>query len=552
MALDLFRRRRSGGLTPAAAGGPVGVAIHVKPHNVPGAEASGRVFPAPIWWGLLLAVVFYALAHASIIIGVWPVHGTSPGAGGILLRDALALVAWGIVLLGLRKANYRGAWGIVVLPVIIFCMSRPSQFQAFTDPAYQARGAARSHANDLKATRSRLSTIDRAYSAERKEVVYQGTPPPLPDPFRTAVGEETKGFVAKSITYFPVFVAPLLVLVGYLLIARQSWLLRWIRDRKLWIFIPAMLLFFGLAMVPSARTTGKVAGTTPWELILPILVATWAAVLADDAYNLARPGSVVSPRRLGILVLYGGLPIVPFLLIHELGLSIVLATSFAAMLLVGTRRGWWAALLLVVWLALVLLVFRTDTRSQIRAGLAYHPYRELSTMAPPDQQKWADKVHQIKLFDANVLEGDWLGDGPGRGHGETAPNAADDGFFTLIAAQWGWAGGVALVLVYTVFLVELLGAAVRERGAFERCIVTGLSMLIAVPFWLAALGDVRMIPLTGVAAAFAAHGGAKLLASAFGVGIIAGISHRRTEETRMAEVLAPPDERAEADGIRVR
>jgi cell division protein FtsW (lipid II flippase) len=202
---------------------------------------------------------------------------------------------------------------------------------------------------------------------------------------------------------------------------------------------------------------------------------------------------------------------------------------------------------------MVFAVFRTDERSQTRAGLAYHPYRQLSTMAPDQQQKWADKVHQIKLFDANVLQGEWLGEGPGRGHGETAPNAADDGFFTLIAAQWGWAGGVALVLVYTVFLVELLSAAVRERGAFERTLVTGLAMLIGVPFWLAALGDMRVIPLTGVAAAFAAHGGAKLLASAFAVGIIAGISHRRAGEERLDHVLAPPDEeRAEAQGVRVR
>jgi cell division protein FtsW (lipid II flippase) len=112
---------------------------------------------------------------------------------------------------------------------------------------------------------------------------------------------------------------------------------------------------------------------------------------------------------------------------------------------------------------------------------------------------------------------------------------------------------VALVLVYTVFLVELLSAAVRERGAFERTLVTGLAMLIGVPFWLAALGDMRVIPLTGVAAAFAAHGGAKLLASALAVGVIAGISHRRTGEERLAHVLAPPDEeRAEAEGVRVR
>lgn len=549
MALrDLFRRRPSA--AAATPGMPAGVEIRVKTHNIPGAESSSRVMPSPIWWGLLVAVAFYTLAHASVIIGVWPVHGTSPGAGGVLLRDILALLAWGIVIWGLRRAGYRGAWPIVVLPIIIFCMSRPSQFQAFTDPAYQARGGARVEANAAKATRSRLSTIDRVYSEERKQVVYQGTPPPLPDPFRQAVGQETRGFVAKSLTYIPVMIAPLLVLVGFLVMSRQAWLLRWFRDRKRWIFLPTMALFFGLAMISRG---GKVNGTTPWELILPILVAVWAAVLADDAYNLARPGSVVSPRRLGALFVYGALPIIPFLIIHELGLSIVLATSFAAMLLVGTRRGWWAGLMLVAWAVLVMLVFQRDERSQTRASLAYHPYKELSAMAPSEQQKWADKLHQIKLFDANILEGSWLGDGPGRGHGETAPNAADDGFFTLIAAQWGWAGGVALVLVYTMFLVELLSAAVRERGAFERTLVTGLSMLIAVPFWLAALGDIRVIPLTGVAAAFAAHGGAKLLASALAVGVVAGISHRRAGEDRLAHVLAPPEEeRAEAQGVRVR
>lgn len=546
MALNLFRRRTA---AASPAGGPVGVEIHVKPHNVPGAERSGRVLPGPLWWGLLLAVVFYVLAHASIIIGVWPVHGTSPGAGGILFRDGLALVAWGLVLLLLRKAHYRGAWAIVVMPIIVFCMSRPAQFQAFTDPAYQARGKARPVANQAKATRARLSTISRVYTPERQEVVYQGPPPPLPDPFKQAVGGETRGFFQKGLTYFPVFIAPLLVLVGYLVISRQTWLLRWTRDRKLFLFAPLMLVFFGLAFLSDA--SGKVGGTTPWELILPFLVLTWAAVLADDAYNLARPGAVVSPRRLGMLFVYGALPIVPFLIIHELGLSIVLATSFAAMLLVGTRRGWWAALLLVVWGAMVFAVFRTDERSQIRAGLAYHPYRDLATMDSAQAQKWGDKVHQIKLFDANVLAGEWMGEGPGRGHGETAPNAADDGFFTLIAAQWGWAGGVALVLVYTVFLVELFSTAVRERGAFERTVVTGLAMLIAVPFWLASLGDMRVIPLTGVAAAFAAHGGAKLLASAFAVGIIAGISHRRTAQERLGHVLDAPEERAEAEGVRV-
>ena len=546
--MSVFDRLRRGRARREGTG-PIGVAVKVKPHNVPSAEKAGRVLPGPIWWGLLLATVFYVLAHFSIIVGVWPVHGTSPGAGGILFRDGITFLGWLLVLFLLRRLGYRGAWGIVVLPVLIFGLSRPAQFQVFTDPAYQAR-ASRGEANDLKATRARLSTIDRAYDQERQETVFQGPPPEMPDPFAQAVERESRGFIAKSITYLPVFIAPLFLLLGFLA-ARDRSVLRWLRERRVWVFGPAFALFFGLAMIPSARVTGKVAGTTPWELLLPVFIGVWAAVLADDAYNLARPGQVFNRRRLLGLILFGALPIVPFLIIHELGLTLVLSLSFAAMLLVGTRRGWWGALLMVVWLAMIAVVFNLDERSMTRSQLAYQPYKALSGMTPEEQQRWADKLHQIKLFDANILEGSLLGEGPGRGHGETAPNAADDGFFTLMATQWGWAGTVALVLVYTLFLVELLSAAVKERGAFERALVTGLAMLIGVPFWLAALGGVRVIPLTGVAAAFAAHGGAKLLASALAVGVIAGISHRRAQEERMDEAVAAPGA-AGAEGIRIR
>jgi len=535
---------------PTKGSGPRGVPINVKPHNIPGAEASGRALPGIIWWALLLACVFYVLAHFSIITGVWPVHGTSPGAGGLLMRDGIAMAAWLLVLFFLRRMHYRGSWGIVVFPVLIFLLSRPAQFQAFTDPSYQARGSGRAEANDLKATRSRLSTIARDYSPERQAVVYQGPPPPLPDPFTQAVKQETRGFIAKSTTYLPVFLAPLMVLLGFV-ITRQKWVLRWLREKRALIFVPAILVFAVMAFFVDPGT-GKLAGTTPWELLLPLFVGTWAAVLADDAYNLARPGQVFNRRRLAILFAFGALPILPFLYIRELGLTVVLASSLAAMLLVGTRRGWWGALLMVVWAAMVVIVFNIDERSSTRLQLAYDPYKDLSAMTPEVAQRWADKLHQIKLFDANYLEGGLLGEGPGRGHGETAPNAADDGFFTLLAAQWGWAGTMALVLVYTLFLVELLSTAVRERGAFERTLVTGLAMLIGVPFWLAALGDARVIPLTGVAAAFAAHGGAKLLASALAVGVIAGISHRRREDERLEHALAPPPTETETEGVRIR
>lgn len=540
----LFRRGR---VTAAA---PEGVTIRLKPHNLPSEQRAGRVVPGFLWWGLLLGSAFYVAAHFSIVTGVWPQHGTSPGAGGTFIRDGVALAAWIAVLVALRSLGYRGAWALVVLPILIFCLTRPTQFQIFTDPAYQATGSARARANDLKATRARLSSIERAYSEERKQVVYQGDPPELPDPFERAVERETRsrGFFARSAAHFSVFLAPFALLVGFLL-SREPGVMRWVRDRRLIPFIPTLGLFFVLTI--GFTKLGKVGGMTPWELFLPLFIVIWAATLAEDAYNLARPGAVMEPRRLLNLFLYGAGPVIPFLIIRELGLSIVLAGSLAAMLLVGTRRGWWAGLMLVVWAALVFAAFNVDERSATRLQLAYDPYKNPAEMTEDQREKWAAKLHQMKLFDANTIEGGLLGEGPGRGHAETAPNAADDGFITAIATHWGWAGAVSLVLLYTLLVVQLLSAAARESGAFERTLVTGVAMLIGIPFWLAALGGIRLIPLTGVATAFAAHGGAKLLASAFAVGLAAGVSHRRAREEIMDEALAPPASEPHAKGIRI-
>jgi cell division protein FtsW (lipid II flippase) len=545
---DLIRESRRGG--------PEGVAVKLKPHNRPGAEDhdAGRAFPPLLRWGVLLTAAFYLLAHFSIVQGVWPVHGVAPRSGGVLMRDIVALFGWLLLLAGMHFLRYRGSWALLALPVMIFLLTRPSLFQLFTDPVYQATAGTRAEANALKADRAQMTTILRAYDEERQQLVFQGPPPPIPDPIEAirSVTATERSSMSRLGSSLSVVFAPVALLLAFLW-ARRHGSLRWVRDRRVWPFAVTFGIFILLTLLPGVRSTGKVAGTTPWELLLPVFIMVWAAVLADDAYNLARPGEVVTPRRVLGLVGYGALPVVPFLLIHELGLSIVLAGSLATMLLVGTRRGWWAGLMVVVWIALVFAAFNLDERSQTRLALALDPYRDLSAMTEQEAEAWAARNHQIKLFDANVLAGGWFGAGPGRGHAETAPNAADDGFITTVAAQWGWLGALAYVLLYTAFLIQMLWVAMRERSAFERSLATGMAMLIGIPFWLATLAGVRVIPLTGVATAFAAHGGAKLLASAVAVGILAAISHRRAEETRMQEAVAPPAAPDLSDaGVRIR
>ncbi|HUE96418.1 MAG TPA: FtsW/RodA/SpoVE family cell cycle protein [Longimicrobiaceae bacterium] len=500
---------------------------------------------------MLLAGAFYVLAHLTIVEGIWPVHGTAPGAGSLLIRDGVALTAWLLVLPALRMLGYRGSWGIVALPIIIFLLTRPSLFQLFSDPVYQARGASRVEANALKAERARITTILRTYDEDRLAIVFPDSIPVAPDPLDAVRSEEAprRGSLAILVSASTVLLAPLAMVFGFA-VTRRPRTLRWFRDNRRLPFAATMSIFFILTLF--FVELGRVGGTTPWELFLPLFIGTWAAVLGDDAYNLARPGAVLAPRRILLLLLYGALPVVPFLIIRELGLSVVLAGSLATMLLVGTRREWWAALMLGVWVVLVIAAFNLDPRSQNRLQLAINPYRDLTEMTTAEAESWAGRMHQFKLFDANVLAGGLFGDGAGRGHPETAPNAADDGYITTIAANWGLIGTLALVLLYTALVIEMLTVAARERGAFERSLVTGLAMLLAIPFWMAALGGVRAVPLTGVATAFAANGGAKLLASALAVGIVAAVSHRRAEADRLEAAADSLHGPSGEQGIRIR
>src|SRR5690606_5907214 len=112
-----------------------------------------------------------------------------------------------------------------------------------------------------------------------------------------------------------VMLAPLALLIGFLL-ARNTRMLRWLRNRRLIPFAATLGIFVVLTLF--FVELGRVGGTTPWELFLPVFVLAWAAVLADDAYNFATPGAVLTPRRVGLLLLYGAAPVVPFLFIREL------------------------------------------------------------------------------------------------------------------------------------------------------------------------------------------------------------------------------------------
>lgn len=475
------------------------------------------------------AAGFYVLSHLAEIMQVWPVHGVAARAGSWMIADVLALAIWGLALLVTRQVRYEGSWAIVVLPFMLFCLTRPSLFHVFTDPGYvPSPGQTSGEAWRAKSARARIVALDRAYPSDRRTLVFGDAASSHAPPIELRA---TLARVRLTASLLVPAIAPLFLLAG-LFAVREPGRTRWFRRQHPRWFALGASVVLGASLVTRR---GKVGLTTPWELALPLFVACWAATIADDGFNIARRAAF-APRRFARLLRIGAGPVALFVLIpalRDLGIAVVLAMALSIMLVVGTRQRWWAGVIAAIWAALIVAAFSFDGRSADRLELAYHLYAPRRSLEQVDAAKrWGELVYQPKLFDGNVLVGGVMGAGAGQGHGESAPNAADDGFVTLFAAQWGLVGGIVLCVVYTAFLIELLVVAAREPSGFDRSLVTGLTMLLATPFWLATLGGIRVVPLTGVAAAFVANGGAKLLAAAFSVGVIAGTSHRQRQRAR--------------------
>lgn len=481
---------------------------------------------------LCLSAFIYLGAHTGIVTEVWPVHGTAGRAASLLRIDILAATAWAATLMFFRKLKYRGDFTLLVLPFALFLIARPSTFHAFSDPTYVPdAGRSKAEAFDYKVQRARYAAVELGYDRDRKAVMGFDSLTELaavsPTPFSRRIGA------------FASVLAPLALLLGFYL-GKQRRLVRLVRDHRNVLLLASVVAIACLSMF--FVQDGRVGNTTPWEFFIVAFIVLWAAQIADDTHNFSGL-AVMRPSVAGRLLLHGALPVALFVLLprtRDFGVAVVLAVTLAVMLVVGTRQRWWIALMGVAWLALVVIAFRYDERSSTRLQLAYQTYSVPTGADSINIGRWASKVHQIKLFDANILAGGFLGRGPGRGHGETAPNAADDGFMTLFAADWGVLGAFSLMVTYTWLLIAMMNSAAQDPGAFKRSLAAGIALLIAAPFWWSSLAAVHVLPLSGVATAFIAHGGSKLLSASFAIGLIAAISHEAALQSRRPSADNPP------------
>ena len=111
------------------------------------------------------------------------------------------------------------------------------------------------------------------------------------------------------------------------------------------------------------------------------------------------------------------------------------------------------------------------------------------------------------------------------------PEAYTDFIFAVICTQWGFVGGVVVLLLYLAFFGAAVEIAASTKDPFGRLMVIGLSSLIIFQTLINIAMTVGLGPVVGISLPFLSYGGSSLVTSMLAAGLLLNVSVRRQSKS---------------------
>ena len=260
--------------------------------------------------------------------------------------------------------------------------------------------------------------------------------------------------------------------------------------------------------IPGTQPGTSLAQFEPWELVKIALVIFFAAYLDEYREVLSTP-----PRRFGPIPV----PPIPYLL-PIVGMWLV------AMLVMVFEKDL-GATLLFFGIFLAMLYLATGEPFYVLIGLllllgggfvAYHAFGHVAArvdvwLAPFDSDLRFDQAYQLTQGLFSLANAGILGAGLGNGMPERIPVVWSDFVFDAFTEEVGFAGALALLALYLVFVYRGMLIALRAPTTFLQLLAAGLSFIVAFQTLVIVAGNAKLIPLTGITLPFVAYGGSSLV-----------------------------------------
>lgn len=327
----------------------------------------------------------------------------------------------------------------------------------------------------------------------------------------------------------------LLTFVGIVLMVLTVAILR---DHRLlrrftWTSLFAGIFLLLLPLVPGlgrsmygARIWINIAGFSfqPAELAKVLFAIFFAGYLVAERDNLSLAG----PKVLGIR-LPKARHIIPVLLAwafcmgvlvveKDFGTALLFFGLFVAMLYVATERVSWLIIGAVLSVAGVAAIATSVPHIQARFTVWLHAL-------DPDVYNAQYGSYQLVQGMFGMASGGLFGTGLGQGYPTNSFAADSDFIYASLAEELGLTGVAAILCIYLIIVMRGLRIAANVRDGFGKLLAAGLSFTIALQCFVIIGGVTRLIPLTGLALPFLAHGGSALLTNWIIIGLLLRMSN---------------------------
>ena len=160
-----------------------------------------------------------------------------------------------------------------------------------------------------------------------------------------------------------------------------------------------------------------------------------------------------------------------------------------------------------------------------------HIIERIQTFRDPNQDPYGSS-YQIRQSRIAIGSGKIYGRGLGQSvhkFGPYLPESNSDSIFAIFAEEYGFVGGVILIVLYGIFTFFGFKIARNAPTVFAQNLVTGIILLITIQVFFNIAAISGLVPLSGLPLIFMSNGGTALVVTLAQIGIVLNIS-RYTKE----------------------
>lgn len=168
-------------------------------------------------------------------------------------------------------------------------------------------------------------------------------------------------------------------------------------------------------------------------------------------------------------------------------------------------------------LFILLVVIKPDLFPRLETWM--HRIDAFSDGAEADDGNYQSNLAKAAIIDGGVAGG-WFNEGKY----PSPPQAASDFIFSTIVKNFGTVGGLAVVILYLLFLFRSIKVAIKAPKIFSTLLVVGLSASIVLQAFSNMAVSVGIFPVTGQPLPMISMGGTSIWFTALAIGIILSVS----------------------------